>query len=57
MRGFRRVELSDGLTIFGGLSDGPMKKKGIKKSIAGRVVGYAEWQLGNELEQCAGYDE
>jgi hypothetical protein len=44
-----------GIPIFSGMSDGPMKKKGLKKKIAGRIIGYAESDLGNELEQSAGY--
>ena len=46
-----------GIPIFAGLSDGPMKKKGLKKMIAGRIIGYAESDLGDELEQSAGYAE
>jgi hypothetical protein len=54
-----RQEESDGsgIPIFSGMSDGPMKKKGLKRKIAGRIVGYAESDLGNELEQSAGYAE
>jgi hypothetical protein len=46
-----------GIPIFSGLSDGPMKKRGLKKKIAGRIIGYAENDLGNEIEQCAGFAE
>lgn len=44
-----------GIPIFAGMSDGPMKKKGLKKMVAGRIIGYAESDLGNELDQCAGF--
>jgi hypothetical protein len=47
----------DGIPIFSGMSDGPFKKKGLKKKIAGRIIGYAVSDLGNELEQCAGFAE
>lgn len=58
MRGWRQTDvMADGVPIFSGLSDGPMKKKGLRKKIAGRVVGYAMWCLGDELEACAGFED
>jgi hypothetical protein len=44
-----------GIPMFSGMSDGPMKKKGLKKMIVGRIIGYADSDLGNELEPCAGW--
>jgi hypothetical protein len=38
-----RQEVTDlsGIPMFSGMSDGPMKKKGLKKMIAARIIGYA----------------